>query len=188
MCLSLKVFSIIIEGSSKNTLDSRWSERAISTLRNPIFHNFAKVFSKSTLCFSLHARNLCISTYILHEYKFTDTCARTLPHALHTLILYSGKLSREKTFSRVSLYCAYQRKFSPRWFAGLVNSRQYKQTIHESFLHEIQFFHQFAKVFSLERFPLYSIRHMMCVRKLYVQTFVYIRVIRDIAHCVISKN
>ena len=62
-------------------------------------------------------------------------------------ILYNEKLS---------LFCAYQQKFSPRLFEGSVDSRQYKRAIHESFLREIPFFHKIAKVFYLERFPLYS--------------------------------
>ena len=37
-----------------------------------------------------------------------------------------------------------------------------KQAICESFLHENHIFHQFAKVFSLESFPLYSTSITMC--------------------------
>ena len=48
----------------------------------------------------------------------------------------------------------------------MVDSKQYEQAIHESYLREILFFHQFTKDFSLEIFPLYGIV-LWLIRALY---------------------
>ena len=63
--------------------------------------------------------------------------------------VYSGKLSREKTFSRSSWFCgSFLHKICP-----LVGQ---KWGICKSFLCENRIFHQFTQVFSCESFPLYS--------------------------------
>lgn len=75
----------------------------------------------------------------------------------------------EKTFEGENLsFCGYSRKLAPRNSRGMVSSWHQRTTresflhnffffppIHKSFLHE-KIFHQFAKVFSLKCFPLYS--------------------------------
>ena len=54
---------------------------------------------------------------------------------------------------KVSRFCGYSQKFSPQNLAPLALQ---KRAICESFLRENRVFHQFAKVFSLESFPLFG--------------------------------
>ena len=70
---------------------------------------------------------------------------------IHLWLPYSVKLSREKT-SRISQFCGDLRNLGA-WHP----SAWKKRAIRESFLRENRIFHQSAKVFSLESFPLYSI-------------------------------
>ena len=71
-----------------------------------------------------------------------------IPTQLH--VPYSGKLSREKTFAVLWLYA---KVFSVKFGVWRPLALQ-KRAIRESFLHGNR---QFAKVFSLESFPLYGI-------------------------------
>ena len=71
-------------------------------------------------------------------------------------ISYSGKLSREKTFANFAVLWLFTKVFYAK-FGGVVSFGAAQQAFRESFLHENCLFHQFAKVFSLESFPLYSI-------------------------------
>ena len=71
-----------------------------------------------------------------------------IPTQLH--VLYSGKLSREKTFAVLWLYA---KVFSAKFGVWRPLALQ-KQAIRESFLRGNR---QFVKVFSLESFPLYGI-------------------------------
>ena len=76
--------------------------------------------------------------------------------SLGNLILYSGKLSREKTFANFAVLWLFAKVFFAK-FGGVAPLVLQKRAIHESFLRENRIFHQFAKVFSLESFPLYGI-------------------------------
>ena len=58
---------------------------------------------------------------------------------------------------QISQFCGCLRKFSPQNLGVWHPLAWHKQAIHESFLCENHIFHQFAKVFSLESFPLYGI-------------------------------
>ena len=61
-----------------------------------------------------------------------------------------------RKLSRILRFCGYSRKFSP-WNLGVwCPLAWHKQAIRKSFLHENRIFHQFAKAFSLESFPLYG--------------------------------
>ena len=55
----------------------------------------------------------------------------------------------------ISQFCGYLRKFSPRHLEAWHPLVQQKGAIRASFLQENRIFHQFAKVFSIESFPLY---------------------------------
>ena len=70
-------------------------------------------------------------------------------------IPYSGKLSREKTFANFTV-CGNLRKFSLQNLGAWRPLARQKWVIRESFLCENHIFHQSAKVFSLESFPLYN--------------------------------
>ena len=56
--------------------------------------------------------------------------------------------------SRISWFCGCSQKFSLRNLEVWHLLAQHKRAICESFIHENHIFHQFAKVFSLESFPL----------------------------------
>ena len=75
------------------------------------------------------------------------------PTSLWWLVPYSRKLLREK-FSRISRFCGYTREFSPRNL-GVVSFGAAKASNLQKFSPQKSYFHQFAKVFSLESFPLY---------------------------------
>jgi len=64
---------------------------------------------------------------------------------------------RGRKLLRISRFCGYLWKFSPQNWGAWCPLAQQKRAIRESFLHENRIFHQFAKVFSLESFPLYVI-------------------------------
>ena len=64
---------------------------------------------------------------------------------------------RGRKLSQILRFCGYSRKFFP-WNSGAWHPLAWQQqAIRESFLCENCIFHQFAKVFSLESFPLYGI-------------------------------
>ena len=69
------------------------------------------------------------------------------------VLLYSGKLSREKLLQISRFLLLFAKVFSAK-FGPLV---QQKRAIHKSFLHENCIFHWFAQVFSLKSFLLYNI-------------------------------
>ena len=93
--------------------------------------------------------------------------ANTRPHQLHwdhweigTAISWIAqnavpKLSREKTFANFAVLWLFAKVFSTK-FGGVAPLALQKRATCESFLHENRIFHQFAKVFSLESFPLYG--------------------------------
>ena len=70
-------------------------------------------------------------------------------------IPYSGKLSREKTFANFAVLWQFVKVFSMKFGAWCSLVRP-KRAMRESFLRKNRIFHQFAKVFSFESFPLYS--------------------------------
>ena len=70
---------------------------------------------------------------------------------MYMYILFSGKLSREKTL-QMQLFA---KVFSTN-FGACYPLVQQKRPIRESFLRKYHIFHQFAKVFSLKSFPLYG--------------------------------
>ena len=72
-----------------------------------------------------------------------------------SLLPYSGKLSREKTFAVLWLFV---KVFSAKFGAWRPLAWQ-KEAIRKGFVYENCIFHQFAKVFSLECFPLYGMPH-----------------------------
>ena len=71
------------------------------------------------------------------------------------LILYSGKLSREKTFANFG-FVAIRESFLCK-IGGMVSFGTAKASNLRKFSQRNHIFHQFAKVFSLESFPLYDI-------------------------------
>ena len=77
---------------------------------------------------------------------------------LSQIILYSGKLSKEKTFAYFAVLWLFAKVFSVK-FGAWHSLARHKRAIRESFLHENRIFHQSAKVFSLESFPLYGINY-----------------------------
>ena len=66
-------------------------------------------------------------------------------------MMYSGKLSREKTFVNFAVLWLFVEVFSAK-FGVLWHSK----SNHETFVSENHIFQQFAKVFSLKSFPLYG--------------------------------
>ena len=74
------------------------------------------------------------------------------PDSLKFMLLYSGKLLR---------FCGDSRKFNPQILGVWHPLAQRKRAIRKSFLRENLIFHQSAKFFSLESFPLYGI---FCIR------------------------
>ena len=73
-------------------------------------------------------------------------------------IPYSGKLSRDKTFANFADLKPFVKVFSANLSVHVrVRMRPILPLTHESFLREIFYFHIFAKVLSLESFPLYGI-------------------------------
>ena len=71
-------------------------------------------------------------------------------------ILYSGKLSREKTFANFEILGLSVKVFSAK-IDGHTHTLVVAPNDPPKFSQRISYFHQFAKVFSLESFPLYSI-------------------------------
>ena len=69
-------------------------------------------------------------------------------------IPYSGKLSREKSFANFTQFCSYY--ISLRNLEAWRLFERQKRATTKVFSTKIVFFHQSAKVFSLESFPLYS--------------------------------
>ena len=61
-----------------------------------------------------------------------------------------------RKLSQILRFCVYTRKFSLRNLGRGIFLAQQKWAIHKSFLHKNRTFHQLAKVFYLESFPLYS--------------------------------
>ena len=94
---------------------------------------------------------MCGSTELL----FGTTLIRASETYIYQ-ILYSRKLSREKTFANFAVLRLFTKVFSVK-FGGVASLCAEKRAIRESFLRENRIFHQFAKVFSLESFLLYSI-------------------------------
>ena len=84
-------------------------------------------------------RGRTLNTTMLYTHAVSS---RTIP--------YSGKLSR------ISWFCGYSRKFSPRNLGAWCPLARHERAIHKSFLRENRIFHQFAKVFFLKSFPLYG--------------------------------
>ena len=79
---------------------------------------------------------------------------RTRPLPSEYIYRIAGNF-RGKKLSRISLFCAYQRKFSQRLFEGSFNTvGTSEQSTKVSLRNSI--FHQFAKVFSRKRFLLYG--------------------------------
>ena len=68
------------------------------------------------------------------------------------LLLYSGKLSREQTFTNFIVLWLFAKVFFTKF--GDMTLFDTAKTIHKSFLQESCIFHKFAIVFSLESFPL----------------------------------
>ena len=87
-------------------------------------------------------------------------------HVLHryTRVTYriAGNFQRRK-LSQILRFCGCSRKFSPRNLWAWCPLAQHKRAIRKSFLRKNRLFHQFAKVFSLESFPLYSTHDCMCL-------------------------
>ena len=72
-------------------------------------------------------------------------------------IPYSGKLLREKTFVNFVPLWLFAKVFSAK-FGGMASLARHKRVIRGTFLRGNRIFHQFAKVFSLESFPLYGMQ------------------------------
>ena len=76
-------------------------------------------------------------------------------------ILYSGKLLREKTFANSVVLWLFTKVFFAK-FGGVASLAVAKESNPRKFF---RIFNQFAKVFSLKSFPLYSILHSLAERK-----------------------
>ena len=61
-----------------------------------------------------------------------------------------------RKLSQISRFCGYMQNFSTQNLVAWHPLVRQKWAIHESFLSENRIVHQFAKVFSLESFPLYG--------------------------------
>ena len=90
--------------------------------------------------------------------QHTATDGSTSMYKYISDIPYSGKLSRDKMFANfadlepfVKVFSTYLKCVSVR-----VRMRPILPLTHEGFLREIFYFHIFAKVLSLESFPLYG--------------------------------
>ena len=71
-------------------------------------------------------------------------------------LLCSGKLSREITFTNFAVLWLFAKVFYVK-FGGVASLAQHRRAISENHI-----FHQFAKVFSLESFPLYGNCQRFC--------------------------
>ena len=71
------------------------------------------------------------------------------------LLPYSGKLSREKTFHKFCSFVAIRESFLHEIW-GVASFGTAKASNPRKFSPRKSYFHQFAKVFSLESFPLYG--------------------------------
>ena len=76
-------------------------------------------------------------------------------------ILYSGKFLREKTFTNFVVLWLFTKAFSVE-FGGVASFAVAKESNPRKFF---RIFNQFAKVFSLESFLLFSILHSLAERK-----------------------
>ena len=74
--------------------------------------------------------------------------------------VYSGELSREKTFANFAVFWLCGNVFSAK-FGAWHSLARHKQAIREHLLRKNCIFHKSAKVFSLESFPLYGISHLV---------------------------
>ena len=75
-------------------------------------------------------------------------------------IPYNRKFLREKTFANFLVLWLFTKVFSTK-FGGVASFAMAKASNPRKFFCENRIFHQFAKVFSLESFPLYSILHSL---------------------------
>ena len=131
----------------------------------------AKVIELMFLCMQIESLGSWISAYLSQVYLWsllywhTRKRASTLTAIYSTIflyttalwysILYGRKFLREKTFANFEA-CGYSRKFSLQKLGVCVASIGSIRNTRKSFLHENLIFLQFAKVFSLERFPLHG--------------------------------
>ena len=74
------------------------------------------------------------------------------------VLLYRGKLLREKTFANFAVLLQFAKVFSTK-FESEASFGMAKQSNPRKF--SLQKFHQFAKVFSLDSFPLYGITNFL---------------------------
>ena len=89
-------------------------------------------------------------------------CPIMLCQHCYLLLLYSRKLSREKTSTNFAVLWLFA-KISPQNFGAWCPLAWQKQTTRKSFLCKNRIFHQFTKVFFLESFLLYGTLSVMLV-------------------------
>ena len=88
-----------------------------------------------------------------------------MSYKYHQHLPYSGKPSREKTFANFEVSGLSVKVFSMK-IDGHTHSLLVASNNPRKFSPQISYFHQFAKVFSLESFPLYGIER---IRETYMQ-------------------
>ena len=109
-------------------------------------------------------RKLNAQTFVMWKKKATRKFPY-LRYVLHILKQYQSHYYRieekfwERKLLRISRFCGYLRKFSLQILGHVWHPLAAQVNIRESFLYENR---QFAKVFSLESFPLYSIYMYTC--------------------------
>ena len=84
----------------------------------------------------------------------------SFPSSTNTWISVQNTVQQEtlrgRKLSQISRFCGYPQKFSLRNLGAWCPLAWQKRAIHEIFLRENCIYHQFAKVFPLGSFPLYS--------------------------------
>ena len=99
--------------------------------------------------------------YKKHSYLLVHQTWWWFPIFTHSqsddIIPYSGKLSREKTFTNFAVLWLVVNVFSAK-FGGVATFGTAQASNLQKISPQKSYFHQFAKVFALESFPLYSIK------------------------------
>ena len=108
----------------------------------------------SNLIFYSPAMHTILSRLILCPIMLCQHC--------YLLLLYSRKLSREKTSTNFAVLWLFA-KISPQNFGAWCPLARQKRAIRKSFLCKNIIFHQFTKVFFLESFLLYGTLSVMLV-------------------------
>ena len=118
-------------------------------LRAYVCYTYAYIYVCRCVCACVYVC-ICACVVCVHVCVCTHTCM------CEYSILYSGKLSREKTFMNFEV-CSYSRKFSLQKWGAWYRLAATPASNVRNVSPQKSSFHQIAKVLSLESFPLYGI-------------------------------